>query len=133
MTAMSLDQLAQYRCDDGHDDEALSMLQQSLRIRSGLGDRPMVAENLARVAHVLARTGRAAAAARLLSSSEGLREQIGSNSTPPVAKRNKETLMAIRSKLGDEPLAEAWNQGRALTTDEAVALALAAPAPNGAA
>jgi hypothetical protein len=35
-------------------------------------------------------------------------------------------------RAGDEPLAEAWNQGRALTTDEAVALALASPAPNGA-
>jgi hypothetical protein len=40
-----------------------------------------------------------------------------------IAKRNEETLATIRVQL-DEPVAEAWQQGRTLTADEAVALAL---------
>jgi len=37
---------------------------------------------------------------------------------------NEETLTAIRTQLDEAAFAEAWEQGRALTTDEAVALAL---------
>jgi hypothetical protein len=91
----------------------------------------MLAENLGRLAHVLARLGEAAVAARLPSSSETLRGQIGSNSTPAVARKNEETMVAIRGTLGDEALAEAWEEGRALTTDAAVELALASSAPDG--
>ena len=124
ITALSLDQLAQFLSDDGRADEALVMLQRSLRIRSELGDRPMLAENLGRLANLLAISGHVATAARLLSSSAALREQIGSTSTPNVAKRNEKTLAELRRRLGEKELAEAWDQGRALTIDEAVALAL---------
>ena len=41
-----------------------------------------------------------------------------------VAKMNEETLGVIRSQLDDAAFAEAWEEGRALTIDEAVALAL---------
>jgi hypothetical protein len=37
---------------------------------------------------------------------------------------NEETLAAIRTRLDNAALAEVWEQGRALTADEAVALAL---------
>jgi hypothetical protein len=57
-----------------------------------------------------------------------LGEQIGSKSTPTIAKRNDETLATIRGQIGDEGLAEAWDQGWALTLDEAVAFALASSA-----
>ena len=128
ITAMSLDQLAQYMFDEGLAEDALSMLKQSLRVRQDLGDHPMIAENLGRLAHLLANTGQAAPAARLFSSSESLREQIGSKSTPTIAKRNDETLAMIRGQIGDEGLADAWDQGRTLTLDEAVAFALASSA-----
>jgi hypothetical protein len=70
------------------------------------------------------RTGDAATAARLLSGSESLREQIGSASVPLVTKMNERTLTAIRTQLDDASFAEASEQGRPLTIDEAVALAL---------
>jgi len=41
-----------------------------------------------------------------------------------VAKRNEETLTSIRKQLDDDSLAAAWEEGRALTIDEAIALAL---------
>ena len=43
---------------------------------------------------------------------------------PWAAKINEETLTTIRTQLDEAAFAEAWEQGRALTLDEAVALAL---------
>jgi len=42
-----------------------------------------------------------------------------------VAARNERTLATIRAQLDEAVFAEAWEQGRALTVGEAVALALA--------
>src|SRR5207247_2553596 len=78
-----------------------------------------------RLAGALALRGRAATAARLLSCFENLVEEIGVGSLEAwVATRNEVTLIAIRSHLDETAIAEAWEQGRALTADEAVRLAL---------
>ena len=37
---------------------------------------------------------------------------------------NEETLSAIRARLDEQAFAEAWEEGRKLTADEAVAVAL---------
>jgi hypothetical protein len=66
-----------------------------------LGDRIGIAENLGRFAYTLVLEGRAATTTRLLSSSEALREQIGSASVPWVARMNEETLTTIRKQLDD--------------------------------
>jgi predicted ATPase/class 3 adenylate cyclase len=124
IVAFSLDQLASYARDEGRVEDALSMLAESLRIRRDLGDHIAIAENLGRVARTLAVAGRPGTAAQLLSSSEALREQIGSASVPSVAKMNERTLTIIGTQLDDDKFAEEWKQGRALTIDEAVALAL---------
>jgi hypothetical protein len=99
------------------------MLKESLRILHDLGDRPGIAENLGRFACTLDGTESAKVAGRLLSSSEALYED-GGGPPPWVAKRNAETLSTIRAQLDDAAFAEAWKDGRALTVDEAVALAL---------
>jgi hypothetical protein len=67
--------------------------------------------------------GKADTAARLLSCFEAQREQIGV-SEAWVARMNEQTLSAIRARLDEGAFVEAWEQGRALTIDEAVALAL---------
>jgi len=67
--------------------------------------------------------GKADAAARLLSCFEAQRERIGV-SEAWVARMNEQTLSTIRARLDESAFAEAWEQGRALTIDEAVALAL---------
>jgi hypothetical protein len=72
----------------------------------------------------LAVAGTAGTAARILSSSEALYEETGGGVLSWVAKMNAETLGVIRSQLDDVAFAEAWEEGRALTIDEAVALAL---------
>lgn len=68
--------------------------------------------------------GAQADAARLLSRADTLREEIGAGLPPFFARVNEEALTAIRAQLDDDALAEAWEEGQALTLDEAVALAL---------
>jgi hypothetical protein len=63
-------------------------------------------------------------AARLLSRGEALREKIGAGLESWAVEMNGRTLTAIRLQLDEAAFTEAWEQGRALTVDEAVALAL---------
>jgi predicted ATPase/class 3 adenylate cyclase len=119
----TLNGLATLAVDDGRIGDALAMLKQSLRIDYDLGERNEVARDLFRIAHALVAVGRAETAARLLSSSQTLRDEIGGTFPAGAATRNEQALSAIRAQLDAWTFAEAWEQGRTLTVDEAVALA----------
>lgn len=121
--ASTLGALAMIAVDEGRVEDANSMLKTSLRIHDELGDLLDTAVDLCRFAGVLARQGRAAPAACLLSSFETQGTGIGARRLS-VAELNEKTLAAIRAQLDDDALAEAWEQGRMLTIDEAVAFAL---------
>jgi hypothetical protein len=73
---------------------------------------------------VLAALGRAEAALRILSTAEALHEEIGATLRPWVAALNGQTLTTIHAQLDAAAFASAWEQGRRLTADEAVELAL---------
>jgi tetratricopeptide (TPR) repeat protein len=122
--ALSLSNLALFARSDGRIQDALSMLHEAYRIHRDLGEPVEVADMLSRFASTLAFAGSAEAAARLLSCSEALREESGVRRSW-VAQRNEETLTTLRGQLDEAGMAEAWEQGRKLTADEAVALALA--------
>ena len=124
MEAAALAQLGLHARDDGRLEEAGSMLKEAVRIEHEHGDALAVAVDLGRLASVVARAGRAETAARLLSASDGLTEGLGASVAWWGEKRNDETLAAIRAQLDEAAFAEAWEQGQALTADEAVALAL---------
>ena len=124
IVALTLDQLASYARDEGRVEDALAMLKESLGILRELDDRLGIAENLGRFARALAVAGRPEEAAGMLGSSEALYEETGGGVLSWVAKMNEETRAIIRSTLDTAALAEAWEQGQALTLDEAVALAL---------
>jgi predicted ATPase/class 3 adenylate cyclase len=108
---------------EGRVQDALPMLKEAYRIHRDLGDRVAIMTDLCRFAGALAAVGRAEAAVRLLSSSEALREEIGA-SVPWITRMNEETLTTIRTQLDEAAFAAAWDQGQAVTADEAVALAL---------
>jgi hypothetical protein len=63
-------------------------------------------------------------AARLLSSSDTLTQEIGLVVEPWVAEMNEMTLNTVNARLDEAPFAKAWEQARKLTADEAVAVAL---------
>jgi predicted ATPase len=123
IVALSLDQLASYARDEGRVHDATSMLKESLRILRDLGDRGGIAENLSRFAEALVVAGQPETAARLVSSAEALREEIGGG-VPWLADLNDKTLTTIGAQLDEATLADAWEQGQKLTVDEAVAFAL---------
>jgi tetratricopeptide (TPR) repeat protein len=124
--ALSLGALADsFAVEEGRVEDALSMLTEAYRIHRDLGSPDVqTAMDLGRLARGLTLAGRAVAATRVLASAEALYEEIGARARPINAERNENTLSAIRSQLDDSAFAEAWEQGRALSPDEAVALAL---------
>ena len=110
---------------EGRVDDALSMMTDAYRIHRDLdGPAVQTAMDMGRLAHGLALAGRAVAAARVLASTTALYEEIGARARPIDAERIENTLSAIRTQLDDAALAVAWDEGKALTPDEAVALAL---------
>jgi predicted ATPase len=123
LKAALLGSLAMIAVKQGRVQDALTLLTENLPIWRDIGERLEIAMCLCQVAHALAAARRAETAARLLSCSEVLREEVG-GSEAWVARMNEETTAAIRAQLDDAAFAKAWEQGGELTLDEAVALAL---------
>jgi len=124
LEAFSLDSLAGYARDDGRLDDALSMHRAALRVRRDLGDVFHELDGVSRIAAAHSVAGDADLAARLLSSSLALLDEVGLSVRPYLATRNEKTLARIHAQLDHAAFAEAWEQGQKLTLDEAVALAL---------
>jgi predicted ATPase/class 3 adenylate cyclase len=123
VVAVQLFQLATLAFDDGRVSDAFGMLKDALRINRDHDIPSGIVENLCIFAKFLAIEGRAEMAARLLSRAEALRDEIGGVSSW-VGEMNEKTLATIHAQVGEPEFAEAWEHGRALTINEAVALAL---------
>jgi predicted ATPase/class 3 adenylate cyclase len=124
MEAGTLGSLSMIALEQGRDDDAHALAKESLVLWREVGSHQGIAQALCHAAADLAPLrGKTETAARLLSWFEAQREQIGV-SEAWVARMNERTLAAIRTQLDEASIAEAWEQGRALTADEAVALAL---------
>ena len=125
LEAQTLGALASLALGEGRARDAVSIMKDVLRIDRDRGEPLQIAFDLSRFARALALAGGAEAdAARLLSRAESLREEIGAGAPPYLVRTNEEALAAIRAQLDEGAFAEAWEQGRALTVDEALALAL---------
>jgi predicted ATPase len=123
LEAALLGSLAWLAVSEGRVQDALPLLKQSLRIRRDLGDRVEIAMGLCSVARAITPLGKVRTAVRLISCFDGLREETGGGE-PWVARMNEETLATIRTELDEAAFDEEWEQGRSLTVDEAVSLAL---------
>jgi predicted ATPase/class 3 adenylate cyclase len=126
IAAAQLEQLAEFPRDEGRIEEALTMLREALRMKCGLEMPNLIVESLSRFARTLAVT-RPKEAARLVGASDGLREEIGGGHSW-VSEDNRKTLAIVREQLDEAAFADAWEEGRRMTVDEAVALALEASA-----
>ncbi|MEO5632611.1 NB-ARC domain-containing protein, partial [Gaiella sp.] len=122
--AQSLGALALISADQGKCKEALSLAAEHLSIARG-HSRLDLSSAFSRVAYVLARAGRIAGAAQLLSYSEALTEEIGAIA-PWVVELNDKTRALVREQLGDAACVEAYELGRSLAGDDAIAFAFAA-------
>jgi ATP/maltotriose-dependent transcriptional regulator MalT len=122
--AGTLGSLSIIAADQGRGEDAVLLARENVSVARDLGSLQVIAQSICRAADILVRFRRKAdASARLLSCFEGLRERIGVGEAW-VARMNEETLAEIRRQLDEPTFAEAWQQGRKLTTHEAVELAL---------
>jgi len=123
LEAESLDGQARHALDDGRTQDGLSLARQSLSLYHALGDPHGVAVELRRCASAFARMGKASLAARLLGSAEARHRDIGGTQSW-VTKMTEEASRAIRKQLDEAELTAAWAEGRGLSMDEAVRLAV---------
>ncbi|HEX9359612.1 MAG TPA: LuxR C-terminal-related transcriptional regulator [Streptosporangiaceae bacterium] len=116
--------------DQGQLTLARSHLAESLRLSQLTGARIGVARGLEAFAALCAGEGQDHLAVLLTAAATALREAAGL--PPPASGRTQQYLDAARG-LGPEALAGLWEQGRGLTPDAAVALALGSgPEPDAA-
>ena len=123
VAAVQLFQLATLAFEDGRTGDAFAMLKESLRINRDHDIPAGIVEDLCIFASFLAAEGRAELAARLLSRAQILRDEIGGVSAW-VGEMNAGTLASLRVQLDEAARAELDGEGRRLTVDEAIALAL---------
>jgi hypothetical protein len=124
MEAGTLAQLAYMVCNDGQLEVAKAMLQEAIRIEHRRANLLELAIDFGRLAYVLALSGSARTAVSLLGSSESLMQQVGASVPFWAGERNEKTFASIRTQLDEAALAEALEEGRKLTVDESVALAI---------
>jgi non-specific serine/threonine protein kinase len=103
---------------------ALARLGESLEVRQEIGDKGGSAWCLERLAEVGQAQGDSEKAVRLLSAAAALRISIGSVIDPVDQPEYQSRRAALRAKLGQERFALLWEEGRALTLEQAIAYAL---------
>ncbi len=108
----------------GRHDRAVQLLREALRRLAELEFKDVIGYCFEGLAAVLAFTGRAEEAARLLGAAEHLRESLGVGLAPAEQATHDETVRAVQKTLGEEKFSAGWRQGRELALDEAIAYAL---------
>jgi predicted ATPase len=122
--AMAKADLGMLERDEERFDVGRDLLREAIATLHHLGATMEVAINLGRLANILALAGNGDTAARLLAKSDDLVEELGIVRAWWDRERNEKTAEILRTSLAADALDEATRQGRRLTPDEAVALAL---------
>ncbi len=124
LVAASLGGLSGIALEQGRLTDAVAFQQESLRLLIHLNDELMKISRFCVAAGVLAAVDRAEAAATLIGYAESRYEETATHE-PWVVRMNDETLAAVRTKIGDSSLAAAKANGAALTSQNALELAVA--------
>jgi hypothetical protein len=110
---------------EAHDvDASRRLLAESLAIGRETGERLGLAANLEAYARLAAVEGRPARAARLSAGASTLRESVGVDPCEPGWPDPEPIVADLRSALGEEAFARAWEEGRTMTLDESLDYAL---------
>ncbi len=123
--ATSLNTLGSVAFERGDYVAANALNRDSLTIRRALGERRTIATTLDGLADGAAALGSLLGAARIWGAAARLREDIGVALPPNERPRYEGRVAAARAVLGDNAAFDrAWQEGRALTLEQAVELAL---------
>lgn len=122
-TADALSALAALTQARGDQKRAVSMHVEALSLRHEVGDRAGVARSLETFAHHARAHGQPDVAVRLLGAVNALRQDLGADRARGEGREATAAEAGLEAELGAEAFAAAWEEGAALTADEAVTYA----------
>lgn len=114
--------------NQGKPGAAHDLYERALAILKDLEDEWWIAWCLEGVAGVAAVQGQPARAARLFGAAQALRDETGSPRPPAYRRYYEHNLAAAKDLLDEAAFAEAWEEGRAMTSGQAIEHALERPA-----
>jgi predicted ATPase len=120
----ALRKLGLAECGEGLHDLALEHLAEGMTILHGLSDRLGVVESLEGLADVAAATPAPRRAARMWGAADALRQETGYARSVYESIAYERQVKAVRAILAAEAFDQAWDEGRAMTLDDAVRYAL---------
>jgi non-specific serine/threonine protein kinase len=120
----ALNEIGRAESDEGRCDLALKHFTEGMTILHGLGNRPGVIESLEGLASVAAATTAPQRAARLWGAADALRQEIGYARTVHDSIAYERQVNPLRATLTAEAFDQAWDEGRAMSLDDAVRCAL---------
>jgi predicted ATPase/DNA-binding XRE family transcriptional regulator len=130
--SVALPTLATIARAEGDLERAAHLFGEGLILSAEVGDQTNVTYYLEGLAEIAASENRAERAARLGGAAEAIRERIEVIAYPHAADRSSydQQLAAARASLDEQTWEEAWTEGQAMTTEEAVAYALEGQNPE---
>jgi predicted ATPase/DNA-binding winged helix-turn-helix (wHTH) protein len=120
----ALNEIGRAECDEGRHDLARKHSAEGMTILHRLGNRPGVIDSLEGLAGVAAATGAPQRAARLWGAADVLRQEIGNVRSVHESIAYERKVKAVRAILTREAFDQAWDEGRAMSLDDAVRYAL---------
>jgi tetratricopeptide (TPR) repeat protein len=109
---------------EGDWEQAVTRLGESLDVRREIGDKSGSAWCLERLAEIVFGKGQAEKSVRLFGAAAALRASIGSVIDPADQPEYERKRTSLNAALGEERFKTAWEEGRALTLEQAVSYAL---------
>jgi hypothetical protein len=104
----------------GDYEEARSLCSEALTISQQMDDRRCMVTSAEELALIIGLTGDASRAARLLGTSEMLREQMGLVVQPTDMADYQRLLAAIRARVDEETFAAAWAVGKGMSLEQLI-------------
>jgi predicted ATPase/class 3 adenylate cyclase/Tfp pilus assembly protein PilF len=106
---------------------ARSLHQEGLSLQRELGYKRGIVFTLRLLGHLAHHEGASERAARLMGAAEALREALGIIVVPNDRAEYDRIVESARARLGEATFASAWAEGRAMSPEQAIALALEVP------
>jgi predicted ATPase/DNA-binding XRE family transcriptional regulator len=122
--AISLGNLGLVAFARGNYERAATLQREVLLLRKVVTNRSHVAASLDKCAVIAAARQEAERAAQLFGAAAGLRAELGATQQSNDREYNERYIGIAREQLGDEAFTSAWEQGAAMSVEEAVAYAL---------
>jgi len=117
----SLPVLASVVASQGDLAKAQALYEESLAIKRGAFDKELIATALEGLASVAAAQGKSAWSAQLWGVAEALRESLGAPIPLVMRATTERSVAAARAQLGKKTFIAAWEEGRAMTVEQALA------------